>query len=90
MFTLAYCEKGLPILYDEESLDVVYKGFKVPFLEIKDVFESGIDRTIINKIEYNRKNGFVTYDCLTLQEKQVKQLIQKTWKLSKMYNKVGN
>lgn len=88
---LDYCRKGLPIEYDEASSELVYKDNRVPFSLIQKAKESGCDRyPLTDDLEYEIKGGFITFGCLELTKEKFNQLFTHVWKLSKMYNKVGN
>lgn len=88
---LATSNEGLPIELDEATSIISYKGTKVPFYDIKEAFESGMDKVQLTEtLEYTIKNNFVTFGCLTLTENQVKQLIKLAWKQLNQYSKVGN
>jgi hypothetical protein len=88
---LDYDSKGLPIIFDEETADIVYKDTRVSFFKIKSALESGLDEVKITEtLTYSKRDGFTTFGCLTLTNQQVTNLNLKVWKLLKQFNKVGN
>lgn len=75
---LDYCNKGLPIVLDISTQEIVYKDNRVLFDNIKRASESGLDRIQLSKdLTYTRSFGFVEFGCLSLSEEKVKHLIKK-------------
>jgi hypothetical protein len=88
---LDYSKEGLPIEFDESTAELVYKENRVPFSSFKAAVESGFDRyPLTENLDYEVSGGFVTFGCLEITKNQFNQFYKKVWKLSKMYNKVGN
>jgi len=78
---LTYSVEGLPIELDVASREVKYKDTVVSYDLIKEAFESGRDRVqLTENLDLTINNNFVTFGCLTLTVKQVKQLISISWK----------
>jgi hypothetical protein len=88
---LDYCTSGLPIEYDEETSDLIYKDNRVPFSLIKLAVESGFDKyPLTDNLEFERSGGYIVLGCLEITKDKFNQYYKQVWKLSKMYNKVGN
>ena len=88
---LDYSQEGLPIEYDEETTELIYKDNRVPFALIKLAVESGYNTyPLTDNLEYETSGGFVTFGCLELTKNQFNNYYKQVWKLSKMYKQVGN
>lgn len=84
MLVLDYCNKGLPITFNEVSEEVSYKDNIVPFRQIKLAFESGRTKVQLKEnLFFHNKNGLIEFGCLTLTEEKVQQLIKKVCKILK-------
>ena len=84
---LDYSQEGLPIIYDENSAELIYKEIRIPFSLIKSAVDSKCDRyPLTDKLDYEAVGGFVTFGCLELTKTKFNQLFKTVWKLSKMYN----
>lgn len=88
---VGYCQEGLPIVYDADSAEIIYKDNRVSLYKIKSALESGVDNYQLTKnLTYSKGMGFTNFGCLTLSNVETQNLFNKVWKLSKMYSKVGN
>lgn len=88
---LSYSKEGLPIELDVSTAEIIYKENRVLFSLIKHAVDSGCDTCDITaNLKFQAINGFVTFGCLELTNNQFNQLYRETWKLLKMYNKLGN
>lgn len=91
MTILEYSEEGLPIKFDEETDCFIYKDSIVPFKKVKTAVDSGYSsHYITDNLDYTLSPGYVTFGCLELTKEKFNQIFKQAWKLSKMYNKVGN
>jgi hypothetical protein len=87
---LDYSSEGLPIIFDEETADIIYKDTRVSFFKIKSAVESGLDEVqLTDTLTYSNKNEFCTFGCLTLTKSKVTFLIKLLWKQLNQCNKVG-
>lgn len=78
MKTLDYCDKGIPIFYDEEEENVIYKDNSVPYKDLKAAYDSGYDSIQLKPDLFFRKySGIYEFGCLHLSEIKVQQLIKK-------------
>jgi len=88
---LDYSQEGLPIIYDEDTTELIYKDNRVPFSLIKSAVESKCNiYPLTEKLDFETSGGFVTFGCLEITKEKFNQYYKQVWKLSKMYNKVGN
>lgn len=88
---LGYSQEDLPIWFDEETSEFVYKDTRVSFYLIKEAIDSGLSEVqITDTLTYTDTGFFVNFGCLTLTKETVQQLITQTWKQLKKSNKVGS
>lgn len=88
---LGYSQEDLPIMFDEESSEFIYKDTRVSLYDVKAAVESGLSEVqITDNLNYSDTGVFVNFGCLTLTKETVQQLITKAWKQSKKSNKVGS
>lgn len=82
---LTHCREGLPIEYDEENDNLVYKENHISYKDLKEAYDSGYDRVqLTEKLTYRYVSGLCIYGCLELQEENVKKIIKtiEKWKQS--------
>ena len=75
---------GFPIIYDEESHELVYKDHKIKYAVIKEAYESPMDRVrISDEIIMIKSEYFVTMGCLKLTTQKIEEFIKKVklWKI---------
>jgi hypothetical protein len=88
---LDYSQEGLPIIYDEDSAELIYKDNRVPFSLIKSAVESNCNTyPLTENLDYETSGGFVTFGCLEITKVKFNQLYKQVWKLSKMCKQAGN
>jgi hypothetical protein len=88
---VGYSQEGLPIEYDADSVEVIYKDNRVSLFKIKSALESGCDEYQLTKnLTYSKGMGFTNFGCLTLSNVETQNLFNKLWKLSRMYSTTGN
>jgi hypothetical protein len=88
---LDYSKEGLPIEYDEETSELIYKDNRVPFSLIKLAVESNCNRyPLTENLDFEMSGGFVTFGCLEITKEKFNQYYKQVWKLSKMCKQVGN
>jgi hypothetical protein len=86
MTCVDFCKNNIPIYFDEESREIVYKENRVSYDKLKEAVESGFDRVYLKKDLYLRhftNIGVFEFGCLVLTEEKVQQLNKKVWKLLK-------
>ena len=88
---IGYSQEGLPIMYDADSAEIIYKDNRVSIFKIKSALESGLDEyQLTENLQYSKREGWTNFSCLTLTNEETQILFKKVWKLSKMYKVTGN
>ena len=88
---IGYSQEGLPIYFDEDSAEIIYKDNRVSLFLIKSALESGKDRVqLTENLEYTVSGGFINFGCLTLSKENTNILFKTVWKQLKTSNKLGN
>ena len=88
---VGYSQEGLPIMYDADSAEIIYKDNRVSIFKIKSALESGFaEYRLTDNLQYSKREGFTNFGCLTISNVETQNLFNKVWKLSKMYSRVGN
>ena len=86
-----YSQEGLPIEFDENSAEIIYKDNRVSLYLIKSALESGMDRVQLTEdLEYTESGGFINFGCLTLSKEKTQILFRKLWKQLKTFKATGN
>jgi hypothetical protein len=71
-------DKGLPMTYDEESQDLVYKDNRVPFKDVIAAYDSGMNKVdLTDNLLFKREDDYVHMGCLKITETQFKLLRRK-------------
>ncbi len=82
--TIHHCKDGIPILYNSNTNEVVYKGNKIQVEELLKAYNSGCDKVQLkDNLFFIKMNGFIEFGCLTISETIFKQLKLKIWNIQK-------
>jgi len=88
---VGYSQEGLPIEFDENSAEIIYKDNRVSLYLIKSALESGMDRVQLTEdLEYTESGGFINFGCLTLSKEKTQILFKTVWKQLKTFKAIGN
>lgn len=69
--------EGIPIFYNEEKGEVIYKNNKIPFIDVKNAVESKLDRvSLTNNLTVHKQSCYVEFGCLQMHIDRVKSLIK--------------
>ncbi len=72
---LDHCTKGLPIVLDLDTKEIVYKDNRVLVSDAIAAYDSGNDRVKLNEtLMFHKLLGLVEFGCLSLSEEKFLQL----------------